>query len=133
MTALISKLKVMKLQNFLIKVELSRVIVQLAIKYLCDRNMSQLIWHQKTFWQSQSQILHQSPPQCCTHTCPNDPKKYNFTPYSFQDVDWTSFEGQGHYSNKKVKLRLQDDNAHLHPPSQCAYHVSTSYTFQFSR
>ena len=31
----------------------------------------------------------------------------------------------------KVKLRSHHDAAHLHPPNQCAYLVSTSYTLEF--
>ena len=33
----------------------------------------------------------------------------------------------------KVKSRSQHDVAHLHPPNQCPYQVSTSYTLQFPR
>ena len=33
----------------------------------------------------------------------------------------------------KVKSRSHHDVAHLHPPNQCPYQVSTSYTLQFPR
>ena len=41
------------------------------------------------------------------------------------------FKGQGHYG--KVKSRSHHDAAHLHPPNQCPYQASTSYTLRFPR
>ena len=63
MTALISKLNILKLQNLLIEVQLSIEIAQLRkrtyntqlqkFRHLCHkRNMSQM-WHVKTLWHGQ--------------------------------------------------------------------------------
>ena len=43
------------------------------------------------------------------------------------------FIGQGHYTKVKVKSRSYHDNAHLQPPNQCPYQVSTCYNLQFLR
>ena len=41
------------------------------------------------------------------------------------------FQTQGH--SGKVKSRPQHNIAHLHPPNQCPYQVSSSYILQFLR
>ena len=43
------------------------------------------------------------------------------------------FIGQGHYTKVKVKSRSYHDDAHLQPPNQCPYQVSTCYNLQFLR
>ena len=65
------------------------------------------------------------------HPLTNVSTKYQLpTPYSFRDIARTRF-----YRSRSLQQgqRSNHDVAQLHPPNQCPYQVSTSYTLQFPR
>ena len=114
----------------------NKCLCHVSSSYTLCTNLKGKVHYTKVKSRSHHDIAHLPPPH--PHPHPNVPTKYQLpTPYSFQDTAQTIF-----YRSRSL---LQDQRLNYghtmalhtyntpHPPSQCPYQVSTSYTLWFLR